>query len=179
MGAEVPTPAVCKRDADAWLLLNGLLPENAVFAGMGSTNVTAQNPDADETLEKVLQWHVNYEFAIDDIPVTGEAAQISVMVGDSGETVGFDWKWRDIEPEVYATSSLVEYESILEAYGIPTSRVVDHRLVYTTDEDNVLLFPVWEIEIFEFEEDLEIISLLHIDATLFDPVVEIVTPSAG
>ncbi|MHA2066004.1 MAG: DUF6345 domain-containing protein, partial [Candidatus Thorarchaeota archaeon] len=179
LGTEVPTPSVCKRDADAWLLLNGLLPANAVFAGMGSTNVTAYNPDAGETREKVLQWHVNYEFAIDDIPVTGETAQVSVMVGDNGDIVGFDWKWRDVEPEVYATSSLVEYESILEAYGIPTSRVVDHRLVYTSDDDNVLLFPVWEIEIFEFEEDLEIISLLYIDATLFDPVVEIVTPSAG
>jgi len=179
LGSEVPTPAICKRDADAWLQLNGLLPANAVFANMGSTNVTAYNPDAEETREKVLQWHVNYEFAIDDIPITGQAAQISVMVGDNGDIVGFDWKWREIESEVYATSNLTEYESILEAYGIPLSRVVDHRLVYTTDEDNVLLFPVWEIEVFEYEEDLEIISLLYFDATVFDPEVEIVTPSAA
>jgi hypothetical protein len=181
LGIEETTPEDCKATADAWLRVKGLLPANAVFANIGSTNATAYNPDAGETRSKVLQYHVNYEFVIDDIPVTGEAAQISVMIGEGGETLGFNWKWREIQPEVYATSEKIEYDSILEAYGIPSSEVVSHRLVYTTDEDgdSELLYPVWEIEVFEFEEDLEIISLLHIDATLFDPVVEIVTPSAA
>ncbi|MHA1963225.1 MAG: DUF6345 domain-containing protein [Candidatus Thorarchaeota archaeon] len=183
LGIEVPTPSSCQATADAWLREKGLLPANAVLANIGSTNVTAYNPDAGETRSKVLQWHVNYEFHIGEIPVTGEAAQISVMIGNNGDMVGFDWKYRETEPEAYTTSNLIEYESILEAYGIPSSEVVDHRLVYTTDEDedNDFLFPVWELEILEEADDVgkEIISLLHIDATLFDPQVEIITPSGA
>ncbi|MBY8997227.1 MAG: immunoglobulin domain-containing protein [Candidatus Thorarchaeota archaeon] len=183
LGIEVPTPSDCRVDADDWLERNGLLPANAVFAGFGSTNVTAYNPDAGETRSKVLQWHVNYEFTVGEYPVTGEAAQISVMIGNNGDIVGFDWKWRATEPVAYATSSLIEYESVLEAYGIPTSEVVDHRLVYTTDEgdDNKLLYPVWELELLEEADDVIplVVSLVHIDATLFDPQVEITTPSAA
>jgi hypothetical protein len=183
LGIEVPTPSSCQATADAWLREKGLLPANAVLANIGSTNVTAYNPDADETLSKVLQWHVNYEFTIGEFPVSGEAAQISVMIGNNGDIVGFDWKWRDTEREAYTTSNLIEYESILDAYGIPSSEVVDHRLVYTTDEDedNDFLFPVWELELLTPANDVdkEIISFVHIDATLFDPEVEIVTPSAA
>ncbi|MHA2160015.1 MAG: DUF6345 domain-containing protein, partial [Candidatus Thorarchaeota archaeon] len=57
------------------------------------------------------------------------------------------------------------------------------RLVYTTDEDedNDFLFPVWELELLEPADDVgkEIITLLHIDATIFDPQVEITIPSAA
>ncbi|MFX1561671.1 MAG: hypothetical protein ACFFBL_13865, partial [Promethearchaeota archaeon] len=94
LGIEVPTPSSCRSTADAWLREKGMLPANAVFANIGSTNVSAYNPDADELRSKVLQYHVNYEFTIDGYPVTGDTAQISVMIGNNGETVGFDWKWR-------------------------------------------------------------------------------------
>ncbi len=181
LGIEVPTPAVSRVVADAWLREKGLLPANAVFANIGSTNVSAYNPDTLESRSKILQYHVNYEFVIGDIPITGESAQISVMIGEGGETLGFNWKWRDIKPEAYATSNLIEYESVLDTYGIPTTDVVDHRLVYTSDEDgdNKLLYPVWEIEIFEDDEEFGIHTLLSFDATVFDPQVEIVTPSAA
>ena len=183
LGIEVPSPSSCHDTADAWLREKGMLPSNAVFAGMGSTNVSAYNPDADELRTKVLQWHVNYEFMINDIPMTQETAQISVMIGNNGDKVALDWKWRDTESEPYATSSLVEYESILDAHGINPEEVVDHRLVYRTDDDDnsILLYPAWEIEIMEEDTDEQqgIVNIIYIDATLFDPVVEITTPSHG
>ena len=51
LGIEVPTPSSSRTIADVWLREKGLLPADAVFANIGSTNVTAYNPDADETME--------------------------------------------------------------------------------------------------------------------------------
>jgi hypothetical protein len=184
LGIEVPTPSSCQATADAWLREKGILPDNAVLASIGSTNVSAFNPLTEELHQKVLQWHVNYEFMMNDLPVTGETAQISVMIGNNGDIVGMDWKWRDTNPEPYATSSLIEYESVLEAHGINPEEVVDHRLVYRTDDDydnNDLLYPVWEVHIIE-DDTNELpgkIAFVYFDATIFDPVVEITTPSHG
>jgi hypothetical protein len=183
LGIEVPTPSACQSTADLWLRDNGLLPDNAVLKNIGSTNVSVYNPDADELLTKVLQWHVNYEFMIGDIPVAGETAQISVMIGEGGDTVGFDWKWRETAPEPYTTSSLIEYESALDAHGINPEDVVDHRLVYKTDdeEDALLLYPMWEVTIVEDASDEipGIHNIVYLDGTLFNPVVEITTPNHG
>ncbi|MFX1416733.1 MAG: DUF6345 domain-containing protein [Promethearchaeota archaeon] len=183
LGIEVPTPSSCKTDADAWLREKGLLPDNAVFANMGSTNVTTYTPDSDEIRTKVLQWHVNYELMMNDIPITGDAAQITVMIGEGGDTVGFNWKWREPKPEPYATFELIEYESVLDAHGIFMDEVVDHRLAYTTDDEpgSSLLYPVYEIEILtgEDEEGIAIHTLQVIDATLLNPQVEITAPSHG
>ncbi|MGY5855642.1 MAG: DUF6345 domain-containing protein [Candidatus Thorarchaeota archaeon] len=184
LGIEVPTPSSCQTTADTWLREKGLLPANAVLADIGSTNVSAFNPLTEELNSKVLQYHVNYEFMVGDIPVTGETAQISVMIGNNGDIVGFDWKYRETKPEPHATFDLIEFESVLDAHGIFLDEVVDHRLVYRTDDDddnNDLLYPVWEIEIVEDDSDdiPGIINVMYIDATLLRPIVDITTPSHG
>ena len=176
LGVEVPAPTWCRTHVDEWLREKGMLPGNAVFAKMGSTNVTTYNPDADEIQTKVLHWHVNYEFMMNDIPIT-------VMIGEGGERIGFDWKWREPKSEPYATFGLIEYESVLDAHGIYLDEVVDHRLAYTTDDEpeSNLLYPVYEIEILggEDEEGIAIHDFVVIDATLLDPQVEITTPTSG
>lgn len=180
LGIEVPTPESCRRTADAWLNEKGLLPDNAVFANIGSTNATFYNPDSERTLSKVLQYHVNYEFEIDDYPIAGETAQISVIIGEGGDTLGFNWKWREPKSEPYTTANLIEYESILEVYGISSDVVVDYGLIYTADDDSgkTLLSPAWEIEIIEDEGEEGISDkVLHFDATILDPQVEITQPS--
>ena len=184
LGIEIPSPAVCQRTADNWLTENGLLPEEASFVSIGSTNATAYNLDADRTLSKILQYNINYEFTIDDIPVSGDAAQISVMIGEGGDIVGFDWKWREPKSEPYTKAEMIEYESILEVNGISPSDVLSHRLVYTIDDDPEnakLLYPVWEIEFIELadEKGIDIHYFMHFDATLLDPEVKIVTPSGA
>jgi len=184
LGIELPTPAVAERYAYNWLTENGIFPEGASLANIGSTNVTTYNLDLDRTLSKTIQYNINYEFTISDIPVSGDAAQICVMIGEGGDKVGFDWKWREPKSEAYAKAEMIEYESILEVYGISPSDVINHRLVYTIDDDpenNKLLYPVWEIEFIEPADDteLEIHNFLHIDATIFDPEVAIVTPSGA
>ncbi len=189
LGNDLPSPGTCGEIAWSWLDDNGLLPDNAALANIGSTNVSAYNLDDRRLRVKILQYQVNYEFVYNDLPITGEAAQISVIVGDGvsayDRIIGFDWKWREPKPDAYARSSLIEYESILEAHGINTNNVVDHRLVYTVDDDDTenkkLLYPVWEIEIIEDDsgEIPGIHSIIYFDATLFDPVVHITTPSSG
>ena len=184
LGIEIPSPAVCQRTADNLLVENGLFPDEASFVSIGTTNATTYNPDDERFLSKILQYNVNYEFSIDDIPIAGDAAQITVMIGEGGATVGFDWKWRNIKPEPYTTAALIEYESLLEANGINPEDVVSHRLVYTTDDDpdnNKLLYPAYEIEILEpaDEEGILITNFMVIDTTIFKPTVEIVTPSSA
>lgn len=184
LGNEIPSPAICNRSVYDWLIVKGILPENAKFASIGTTNATTYIIDDDRTISKILQYNINYEFYVGDYPITGEAAQITVMIGEGGDRVGFDWKWREPKSEPYATSALIEYDSILEVNGISPSDVVSHRLVYTIDEDyenNKLLYPVWEIEFIEDggELELDVHNLVYLDATIFDPQVEIVTPSGA
>ena len=185
LGTGLPSPGTSYEMAQSWLSDNSLLPANAVFVDIGSTNVTAFNLDDGRSTSKILQYHVNYELFIDDIPLSGEAAQISVIIGDGVSLVdrllGVDWKWREPKPDAYATSPLIEYESILEAHKINPNNVVKHRLVYTVDdevENNKLLYPVWEVEIIEDDvgEIPRLHSVLYFDATLFDPVVQITNP---
>ncbi|MFW9800103.1 MAG: DUF6345 domain-containing protein, partial [Candidatus Thorarchaeota archaeon] len=183
LGIEVPDPSASRLIAETFLNEKGLLPGSAVFANIGSANATAYNPDSGQSRSKVLQYHVNYEFVQGDIPVTGEAAQISVMIGEGGTIVAVDWKWREVESAAYAEANLIEFDSILDVYGIPLSEVVEHRLVYDVDdeeENNNLLFPVYEITLLETDDDgFDTEILLKFDATEFDPQVEIVDPSSS
>jgi hypothetical protein len=185
LGAGLPSPGTSYEMAQSWLSSNNLLPGNAVFVDVGSTNVSAFNLDDGRFTSKVLQYHVNYEFFIDEIPLAGEAAQISVIIGDgvnlADRILGVDWKWREPNHDAYATSPLIEYESILEAHKINPDNVVKHRLVYTVDdeaENNKLLYPVWEVEIIEDDTGQipRLHSVLYFDATLFDPIVQITNP---
>jgi hypothetical protein len=185
LGIEIPSPAVCQRQAYDWLTEKGILPDEASFASIGSTNVTTYNIDAKRTLSKTIQYNVNYEFNISGIPIAGDAAQIAVMIGEGGDIVGFNWKWREPNSESLTKAAMIEYESILEVNGISPSDVVSHRLVYTTDDDpenNKLLYPAWEIEFIEAgggEGEIKASYFMYFDATILDPVVHIVTPSGA
>jgi len=180
-GAELPSPAECADDAATWLTEKGILPEGAVLANIGSTNATLYDPLTEETQSKVIQYHVNYEFFVNDIPILGDAAQITLFVGDGGDRIGLDWKWRDLDPSIYARSNLIEYESVLDAYGISPADVANHRLAYTTDDDVDLLYPVYEIEILEEENEdgSGLLTLMVVDSTLFKPQVEITNPTGN
>jgi hypothetical protein len=170
----------CHIAADEWLAEKGLYPANAVFVNVGNTSATIYDVDTAETTSKVLQYHVNYEFRINDLPITGETAQISVIMGDGCEIIGLDWKWRDVEADVYATSTLIEYESILDTEGIVASEVEDYELVYDTDEETGLLFPVYKLNVLKIDTDgIDIHMLLKLDATEFKPRVFITNPSSS
>jgi len=140
LGNDIPTPAICNRSAYDWLITKGILPENTKFASIGSTNATAYIINDDRAISKILQYNINYKFHIGDYPIAGEAAQITVMIGEGGERVGFDWKWREPKSEPYTKAALIEYDSILEVNGISPSDVINHRLVYTTDGDDGVSF---------------------------------------
>jgi hypothetical protein len=170
----------CHIAADEWLAEKGLYPSNAVFVNVGNTSATTYDVDTAEVTSKVLQYHVNYEFRINDLPITGETAQISVIMGEGCEIIGLDWKWRDVEVDVYATSTLIEYESILDTEGIVSSEVEDYELVYDTDEDTDLLFPVYKLNVLKIDTDgIDFNMLLKFDATEFKPRVYITNPSSS
>jgi hypothetical protein len=90
LGIEIPTPTSCRATADAWLDEKGILPSNFYFTNYGSTNATAFNIDAGESQSKVLQWHVNYQMFLGEIPVSGPGEQISV---------GRRHRWIQLEPQ--------------------------------------------------------------------------------
>jgi hypothetical protein len=189
LGNDLPSPGTCREIAESWLIDNELLPANAVLMDIGSTNVSVCNINDGRVQSKTLQYQVSYEFVQNDIPISGEAAQISVMVGDGASAydriLGFNWKWREPKSEPYATAKMIEYESILEVNGISSSDVVSHRLVYTIDDDpenNKLLYPAWEIEFVEAgdgEHEINTHYFMYFDATILDPVVNIVIPSGA
>ena len=179
LGVGATTPGECSVLADEWLAENGLFPANAFHTNIGNTSAIAYNIDSGESLSKILQYHVNYEFTIGEFPITGESAQVSVMMGEGGEIIGFDWKWRDIKPDVHTTATLIEYESILDVYQIPTSSVLEHRLAYTTVEGdgNNFLFPVYEISRVETDDEgNDVYYEGEYDATDYKPRVDIVSP---
>jgi hypothetical protein len=140
---------------------------------------------------KIMHYNFNYEFVVPDldIPITGEAAQITVMIGEAGEItgpaqniVGFDWKWRDINPTAYTTAVLIEFDSILETYGIPADSVVAYSLVYDTGEDdsnNDLLYPVYDVTLIETKYGYETEFNLKFDATEFQPYTGIIQPASA
>ncbi|MGY5857723.1 MAG: DUF6345 domain-containing protein [Candidatus Thorarchaeota archaeon] len=186
LGIEVPTAESCRTTADAWLREKGILPSAASFVSVGTTNATTYTPDGEAYASKILQYNVNYEFTLGDYPIAGDAAQITVMIGEGGDTVGFDWKWREPKAEPYGSYELIEYESVLEVNGINPEHVVDHRLVYTTDEDpdtHNFLYPVYEIELLEPDvtDDIpiDIHNIMILDSTFFKPKVEITIPSSS
>jgi hypothetical protein len=169
-----------------------LVPANAEFAGIGTTNVTIYNIETHVMHSKLLNYHFDYEFAVPDldIPIAGEAAQISVMIGDPGEIpgpaqniVGFDWKWRDINPTPFTTAVQIEFDSILESYGIPDDSVAAYSLVYDTgeeDSNNDLLYPVYDVTLIETNDDgIETEFNLKFDATEFQPFTGIIQPESG
>ncbi len=179
LSVEEITPGECRVLADEWLSENGLFPANAFHTNIGNTSAIAYNIDSGESVSKILQYHVNYEFTIGEFPITGESAQISVMIGEGGEKIGFDWKWRDVKPDVHTTATLIEYESILDVYQIPASSVLEHRLVYTTVEGdgNNFLFPVYEISRVETDDEgNDVYYEGEYDGTDYKPQVEIVSP---
>ena len=180
LDVEETTANECHIAADEWLAEKGLYPSNAVFVNVGNTSATIFDVDTAESTSKVLQYHVNYEFMINDLPITGETAQISVIMGEGCEIIGLDWKWRDVESDVYATSTLIEYESILDTEGIVPSEVVDHELVYDTDEETGLLFPVYKLNLLKIDTDgIDTHMLIKFDATTFKPRVYITNPSSS
>jgi len=175
------TPAQCQSSADVWLTEHELLPTNAYFKNIGNTTALAYDIDTGETESKILQYHVNYEFTIGEYPVTGETAQISVMIGEGGQIIGFDWKWRAVEPIPYSTASVITLESILDVNEIPADNIVSQRLVYDLKTpDDTLLIPVYEIEWIDLDDDgNDIHLLLKFDATQFSPQVSIVDPASS
>ncbi|TFG30090.1 hypothetical protein EU528_08710 [Candidatus Thorarchaeota archaeon] len=188
-GDELPNATESQTIAEAWLDENGLVPANGEFAGIiGTTNVTIYNIETHVTHSKLLNYHFNYEFAVDDIPIAEESAGIKVVIGESSNMVstaqnivGFDWKWRDINPTPYTTAVLIEFDSIMSTYGIPADSIVEYSLVYETGEEasnNDLLYPVYDVTLTETNGGYETEFNLKFDATEFQPFTGIVQPAS-
>ncbi|MBN2231065.1 MAG: immunoglobulin domain-containing protein [Candidatus Thorarchaeota archaeon] len=189
-GDALPNATECQEMAESWLDEKGLVPANADFVGvLGTTNMTIYNVDTHVTHSKLLNYHFNYNFVIpdNDIPIAESSAGIKVVIGEAGEVsgpaqnvVGFNWKWRDINPTPYSTAVLIEFDSILETYGIPSDSVVTYSLMYKTgeeDSNNDLLYPVYDVTLTETNDGYVIEYNLEFAATEFQPYTGIIQPS--
>jgi hypothetical protein len=177
-GVEVPTPASCESIATDFLTLNDLLPEGASVVDVSPCNSTAFNIETEDTLFKTLHYQVTYGFELEGVDVTGPGAQIAVMVGNGGDIIGFDWNWREVA--LHTTIPLIDYNSLLEVYGLSQEDVVEHSLTYYSGPDGEnkdFLFPVYELSMIGTfgDEECEVLPILP--ATEFSPMVRIRTPS--
>ena len=190
LGDDKPNQTESQTIAEAWLDEKGLIPANAEFVGIGTTNMTIFNPVTEVMHSKIINYHFNYAFAVDDIPIAEEAAQITVMIGESSDMVstaqnivGFDWRWRDIKSTAYTTAVLIEFDSIMSTYGFSADDVVEYNLVYDTgeeDSNNDLLVPVYDVTFAKPDSDGAGANFhLKFDATEFDPQVQIIQPSGS
>ncbi|MFW9851021.1 MAG: DUF6345 domain-containing protein, partial [Candidatus Thorarchaeota archaeon] len=175
LGIEIPTPESCRTIAEEFLSVHDLLPAEAVFASVGTTEAHAMNPVSLEAKSKILHYQVNYEFSIGAYPIRGPRAQISVSVGEGGEVIGFDYNWREMV--LHSTMPVIEYESILSMHGILPSEVVSHELHYYAgpdDEHEDLLFPTYEVVVEPEGDGLESAIPLQFHATELAPMVTII-----
>ena len=189
-GDELPNQGDSQDLVEAWVDETGLIPANGAFKGVGFTNATIYNAETHDMYSKIIHYHFNYDFYVDDFPIAEEAAQISVIVGESGDIPGssqnivaLDWKWRDIQSTPYTTAVLIEFDSLMSEQGISASDIVDYRLAYDTgeeDSDNDYLYPVYEVELLKTDDvGNDIIINLQFDATEFAPIVQIVSPATS
>ncbi|TFG28323.1 hypothetical protein EU527_17460 [Candidatus Thorarchaeota archaeon] len=189
-GDNLPYASESQAIVDAWVAETGLIPANAFFAGLGTTNATIYNIDTHVMYSKIMHYHFNYAFDMGEIPISEQTAQISVIVGESGEItgsaeniVGLDWKWRDINPTPYAHALLIEFDSILATYGISADDVVTYSLVYETgeeDSNNDLLYPIYDVTLIETNGDgYKVEYNLKFAATEFQPFTGIIQPASA
>ena len=142
-GDNLPDATESEALVDAWVAETGLVPANALFAGLGTTNATIYNINTHAMYSKIIHYHFNYAFDLGEIPISEQSAAISVIVGETGNIpgsaeniVGLEMNWRDINPTPYTYALLIEFDSILTTYGISADDVVTYSLVYETGEED-------------------------------------------
>jgi len=152
---------------------------NYIFKGFGSTNLTATNTETSETIDKLLNIHVYYEFELAGIPIRGPGGTSSITLGNEGEVVGLSWLYRDVEPAYQ--SEQIPIATILEKYRIEDYIDLKHELVYFAEARGIeqnYLCPVYELEITKLLGGEEITYYVHTPATAFQPNCEIIEPTS-
>jgi hypothetical protein len=176
--ADLPTPSECQSIVEGLLETKRDLFYNYVFQGFGSTNLTATNTDTFETLNKLLNIHVYFEFEIEGIPVGGPGGTSSVTVGNAGEIVGLSWIQRDTEPAFQVEQ--IPFTEVLERNGIVDYVNIKHKLVYYAEPRGIYqqyLCPMYEVELTQMYGDEEITHFHHFPATVFQPDCDITEPN--
>jgi hypothetical protein len=86
--------------AEEFLKKNDLLPKEAYYTGSEETESAELKPGEREVGETVVTGvQTNFGFKLDNIPVVGPGARISVNFGSDGEVVGLFKAWRGIEKD--------------------------------------------------------------------------------
>jgi hypothetical protein len=86
--------------ADKFLKKLNLLPKEAKRIGLKGIEVAELSADEDEVGETVVTGvQEQYKFELDDIPVVGPGAKISVDFGRDGEVVGLFKAWRKVKKD--------------------------------------------------------------------------------
>jgi hypothetical protein len=174
-GNTLPSPEVCRTIADLFLNERDLLPSSFNYSSTSTFNASAFNPVSEETLTKVLHYQVDYNCSIGEYAIRGPGAQISVVIGDEGEVISFDYNWRNLVQ--HSSVQVIEYNSLLSMNGISPNDVQSHSLCYyagTDEDDENLLVPRYEVLV-DAGENVSSIPLL-LQATEIAPIVTIVSP---
>jgi len=178
LGTSLPSLAECKRISDDFLVDADLLPGSVQYLNTGGANASAFNGAVGALLTKTLYRQVNYQRTLEGRPVRGPGGQISVMVGDGGDVIGFDWNWRAVQ--LHSTLPVIGFNSLLGLYGLSADDVANYSLHYYAgpdDEYQKFLFPVYEVKLRTEIGDNASEAFRELSATEFSPMVTITTPA--
>lgn len=178
LGTSLPSLAECKRISDDFLVDADLLPGSVQYLNTGGANASAFNGAVGALLTKTLYRQVNYQRTLEGRPVRGPGGQISVMVGDGGDVIGFDWNWRAVQ--LHSTLPVIGFNSLLGLHGLSADDVANYSLHYYAgpdDEYQKFLFPVYEVRLRTEIGDNESEAFRELSATEFSPMVTITTPA--
>ena len=181
MPEALPSPDAAKYIADSFLEQYGLMPREAYFSGVVSTE-TVIYYGANRTERITNCRDVIYNMMIGDLIVDGPGAEIKVSIGEEGQIIGLLWSWRKLEP--YGTFPFVPYnkaEALLswQLHDIKDFEIVSYSIVYYAPPPMAyydFVWPAYRFNVTATIGDEEVNFVRYIPATTFNPVVKITSP---
>ncbi len=121
--ANLPSESEATEKAEAFLAENGLLPENASFAGIGYYEFKLADQKGTVTREGRSGISVAFAFELGELPVLGPGAKASVAFGSNGEIIGAARIWREVAADKDVT--IISPKDALEGFkaGWPPEEV--------------------------------------------------------
>lgn len=112
---KIEAKKYAERNAEEFLTRNNLIPREAHFLSIEELEFAQlKEGEKDFGAPTVSGLQANFGFKLDEIPVVGPGAKISVNFGWSGKIVGFFKAWREIEKSQKV--SLMSPEEALERF---------------------------------------------------------------
>ncbi len=140
---NLPSENEAAKKAEAFLTQNGLLPENASFAGIGYYDFRLADQKGVVTSEGKSGISAAFAVELGELPVLGPGAKASVAFGSNGEIIGAARIWREVAADKEVT--IISPEDAIERFkaGWPPEKVDGMPEVTTIVTVTELVMAYW------------------------------------